>query len=75
MDENKAGQKKIGKIEKIKTFFVKEHTPLEKGLMVATALCTGIIIGFVASPIKRGVAIGSNNGCENTVLNQKSDKE
>ena len=45
------------------------HTPIEKGLMVAAGLMTGIVIGMVISPVRGGigleVSLGSHNGCGN----------
>ena len=41
--------------EKIKTILEKEYTPLEKGLAVACTFFVGIIIGFVLSPVKKGI--------------------
>ncbi|WP_419026046.1 hypothetical protein [Emergencia sp.] len=54
---------------KIKEFFNRQHTPIEKGLMVAAGLMTGIVIGMVISPVRGGigleVSLGSHNGCGN----------
>ena len=50
---------------KVKTFFKRDHTPLEKGLMVATGVFAGIVIGVALSPLKGGFALGSHNGCGN----------
>lgn len=65
---------------KIKAFFEREHTPLEKGMMVAAGVVTGIVIGLAISQVQGGieVSIGSHNGCgnhhngcENTELKKK----
>ena len=57
-------------IEKIQNFLNQEHTPLEKGLLISVALLSGIIIGFLAAPIKKGIKMwsdnGNGNGCHNT---------
>ena len=54
---------------KIKEFFNRQHTPIEKGLMVAGGLMAGIVIGMVISPIRvvieLEVSLGSHNGCGN----------
>lgn len=52
-------------IEKVWDILKKEHTPLEKGLAMASTFLAGIIIGFVLSPVKKGIMFGSKNGCNN----------
>lgn len=42
---------------KVKEFFVRDHTTVEKGLIVGAALLTGIVVGFAISPIRRVVTI------------------
>ncbi|MFA9375265.1 MAG: hypothetical protein ACERKZ_00785 [Lachnotalea sp.] len=49
-------------IEKIQNFLESEHTPLEKGLLILVGFFSGIIIGFIFSPIKKGVKLCSENG-------------
>lgn len=49
-------------IEKIQNFLEQEHTPLEKGLLISVALLSGIMIGFLFSPIKKGIKVCSENG-------------
>lgn len=53
---------------RIKEFLERQHTPFEKGLMVAASMITGVLIGLALSPVKGGIeiSIGSHNGCENT---------
>ncbi len=62
-------------IKKIQIFLEQEHTPLEKGLLISVALLAGIIIGFLAAPIKKGIQMWSDNGngnsCNNTGTNTK----
>lgn len=62
-------------VEKIQNFLEQEHTPLEKGLLISVALLAGIIIGFLAAPIKKGIQMwsdnGNGNGCNNTGTNTK----
>ena len=52
--------------ENIGCFFKQEHTPLEKGLMVSTALLGGIVLGFACAP-EKSVQVGSCNGCGNNI--------
>ncbi len=47
-------------IDKIKQ---NENTPIY--LAFTLGILTGTIIGFLASPVKAGVTIGSNNNIEN----------
>ncbi|MBQ7003859.1 MAG: hypothetical protein IJN57_07850 [Oscillospiraceae bacterium] len=47
-------------IDKIKK---NENTPIY--LAFTLGILTGTIIGFLASPIKAGITIGSNNNIEN----------
>ena len=52
---------------KIKEFFNRQHTPIEKGLMVAGGLMAGFVIVLVISPFRGviGVVVSlvSHNGC------------
>lgn len=59
----------------IRKFLRRNHTPLEKGLMIAGAFATGIAIGMILAPATDGIeisvarggintSIGSNNGSE-----------
>ena len=58
--------------EKAKEILKKEYTPLEKGLAVACTFFVGIIIGFVLSPVKKGIMFGSKNGCNNGSNNRNN---
>ena len=51
-------------MENICKFFKTEHTPLESGLLVATGILGGIVLGFTLCP-SRSVQVGSCNGCGN----------
>lgn len=51
--------------KEIMAIFEREYTPLEKALAFSSALMLGIILGFIFSPIKKGISIGSKNGCNN----------
>lgn len=53
-------------IENIGNFFKTEHTPLENGLLVSTAVLGGIVLGILCTPNK-SVQIGSSNGCANNI--------
>lgn len=52
----------------MKSFYLHEWSMSDKKLMVAIAFLSGIIIGFIFSPVKKGVYCGNNNG--NTHLNR-----
>lgn len=67
---------------RIKEFFNRDHTPAEKGVMVATALLTGVAVGLLLAPVTSGIhlelSIGSHNGCYNEGCgsnNSKTSKE
>lgn len=51
--------------KEIMEIFEKEYTPLEKALAFSGALMLGVILGFIFSPVKKGILIGSKNGCNN----------
>lgn len=53
-------------IENICEFFNQEHSPLENGLLVATALLGGLVLGLCCTPVKN-VQVGSCNGCGNNI--------
>lgn len=42
----------------MESFYSREWNCLEKKLIVATAFMSGIIIGFIFAPIKKGVYCG-----------------
>ena len=46
----------------MKDFYHSEWNLPEKILVTATALCFGIIVGFLFAPIKKGVYCGNHNG-------------
>ena len=58
---------------KIKSFLDREHTAMEKGLMIAGGILTGLVIGLALAPVTNGieVSIGSHNGCDNQVEKHK----
>lgn len=39
---------------RIKEFFNRDHTPAEKGAMVAAALLTGVAVGLLLAPVTSG---------------------
>lgn len=49
----------------IREILEKDYTALEKGLAISCVLMLGILLGFVFSPIKKGIMLGSKNGCNN----------
>ena len=53
-------------IENIGKFFSTQHTPLENGLLVSTAVLGGIVLGLLCAPTK-SVQVGSCNGCSNAI--------
>ncbi|MFR3729087.1 hypothetical protein [Lacrimispora sp.] len=46
----------------MKYFLNHEWNLLEKQLIIATCFMSGIIIGFMFAPIKRGIYCGNHNG-------------
>lgn len=52
-------------LEKMNDFLNQEHTPLEKGLLILVSLLSGILIGFLLSPVKNGISMWSDNGNHN----------
>lgn len=61
-------------IENIVKFFNTEHTPLENGLLVATGILGGIVLGYACCPI-RSVQVGSCNGCGNDICESPKSKK
>ena len=61
---------------RIKAFFQREHTPAEKGAMVAAALLAGIAAGMLLAPVSSGIhlelSLGSHNGCYNKGCGSKN---
>ncbi|MCD8022408.1 MAG: hypothetical protein LUF30_05375 [Lachnospiraceae bacterium] len=52
--------------EKLKTLFLSDWSPTEKGLLIADVLLLGVLIGWLTSPIKNGLMFFSNNGNTST---------
>lgn len=46
----------------MKEFYQREWTMAEKILMTISLLVSGILLGFMFSPIKRGIYCGNHNG-------------
>lgn len=59
-------------VERVWDILKREHTPLEKGLAMTCALLAGVIIGFLLSPVKKGIMLGSKNGCNNGSSNRNN---
>lgn len=61
MEENNIEVKKTCRIRR---FFEREHTPVEKGLMIAAGFAAGLAAGLLLSPVKGGIeiSVGSHNG-------------
>ena len=52
--------KKIGK--SFTDFLCRDWTPAEKILVATCCVLYGMILGFLFSPVKKGLTIGCNNG-------------
>lgn len=53
-------------------FFNREWTLPEKILFVMAAFLSGTVIGFLMSPVKKGIYCGNNNG--NTLPREPKEK-
>ena len=64
MEENTIEVKKTCRI---RNFLEREHTPLEKGIIIAAGFAAGLAAGLILSPAKGGIeiSIGSHNGSDN----------
>lgn len=60
---------------KMKEFFEKDWTMTEKILFTAVAVLSGILVGFVFSPVKKGMKVLSEIGSHNTNLELEEDEE
>lgn len=56
----------------MKDFLLKEWSISEKSLLITTILLTGVIIGFLTAPIKKGIYCGNHNG--NTQFHENQDE-
>ena len=56
-------------------FVDRDWTMAEKILFGLDCLLAGVILGFLFSPLKKGLSIGSNNGCNNTTCNCECEEE
>ncbi|MDE6021669.1 MAG: hypothetical protein K2H01_11830 [Ruminococcus sp.] len=55
---------------------IKDSYSAEAIILAAVSLLAGLTIGFVISPVKNGITIGSYNGCNNRVIDSnKVNKE
>lgn len=50
---------------------IKENYSSEVMLLSVVCFLAGAILGILVSPVKKGIAIGSYNGCNNNVRNLK----
>ena len=65
MEEMNTGNTvEVKKPSRIRRFLEREHTPFEKGMMIAAGFVTGLAAGILLSPRKGGIeiSIGSHNG-------------
>lgn len=46
----------------MKEFFSREWICSDKVLAVATAFLSGLVLGFLFSPVKKGIYCGNHNG-------------
>lgn len=55
---------------------IKDSYSAEAIILAAVSFLAGLTIGFVISPVKNGITIGSYNGCNNRVIDSnKVNKE
>lgn len=47
--------------EKLKSLFLSDWSPAEKGLLIADVLLFGVLIGWITAPWKNGSGFFSNN--------------
>ncbi|MCD7834975.1 MAG: hypothetical protein LUH00_13485 [Lachnospiraceae bacterium] len=45
----------------VKSVFLSDWSPMEKGLLLADVLLFGILLGWLTSPIKGGISLFSHN--------------
>lgn len=60
---------------KVKEFFEKDWTMTEKILCLTVAALSGILAGFLFSPVKKGIKFCSEWGANNTRLQLEEDEE
>ncbi|WP_312425938.1 hypothetical protein [Lacrimispora sp.] len=58
----------------MKNFFNREWSLPEKRLSIVSAFLFGCVLGFLFSPIKKGVYCGNHNGNRNESLPEKGTK-
>ena len=51
----------------IRDFFDRDWTLEEKILMLVNCALAGMILGFLISPVKKGLSVGSHNGSANNI--------
>ena len=58
---------------KVKAFLEREHSAMEKGLLITGGVLAGLLLGLAIAPVTHGieVSIGSHNGCDNQVEKHK----
>lgn len=49
---------------RLRRFLEREHTPFEKGMIIAAGFAAGLVTGMILSPAKGGIeiSVGSHNG-------------
>jgi hypothetical protein len=53
-------------------FINNEWSPLEKKLVISTFFLSGMVIGFLFAPIKKGIYCGNNNGATRYLKEEKN---
>ena len=61
--------------EKIKQFFLSDWTLTEKILLVADLLLFGILVGWLTSPLKKGLHLFSDNSWDVNTYNDEEEEE
>lgn len=55
----------------MKNFYMRDWTLAEKILLTASAALAGLVVGFLWSPVKKGIYCGNHNG--NTMVTEEQD--
>lgn len=54
---------------------IKENYSVEELLFAFVCCITGIILGLLISPVKKGIAVGSYNGCNNKIIDSNKTEK
>ncbi|MCI6006334.1 MAG: hypothetical protein SOY73_04920 [Blautia sp.] len=61
--------------ERVKEFFLSDWTITEKCLLAADILLTGILLGWLTSPLKKGLHLFSDNTWDINTPNNEEEEE